>query len=116
MTAEHRVAMHRLAQERRGRGLPAWAFTVHGFRDALADRDAAGLIATRDRIVALLRGSRWFKAGTDDHADLVEVLEELADVGNPDIDWDGDYDAEAHLNAMLEQIYDLADAERVWLE
>ena len=110
---EHRVEMFKLAQERRRQGKPQWDYTVRGFKDVLSRYDEANLIECRDQIVALLRASSWFK-GTED-ASLADVLEELADVGHPDIDWDEGYSAERHFNDCLTQIYDLADWDRAWL-
>lgn len=110
-SVEHKVEMFNLAQERRRQGKSQWDYTVRGFKNIL-DGDG-GLIEKRDQIVALLRASAWFK-GTED-ANLSEVLDELADVGDPDIDWDDDYSAERHFNDCLNNIYDLADSDRAWL-
>lgn len=112
-SVEHKVAMFQLAQERRRQGKPQWAYTVNGFRDILNRYDEDNLFAVRDELVALLRGSWWFK-NTED-ALLSETLDELADVGHPDIDWDAGYDAERHFKDCLSVIYDLADWDRVWL-
>lgn len=107
---EHKVEMYKLAQERRRQGKPSWQYTVRGFKDILNSDD--DLIEKRDQVVALLRASSWFKRTED--ASLSETLDELADVGHPDIDWDDDYSAERHFNDCLDQIYDLADWDRAW--
>lgn len=96
--------------ERRLQGKPQWEFTVRGFKDILSSD--ADLLEKRDSIVALVRASVWFNR-TD--GDLAEVLDELADVGHPDIDWDEGYSAERHFNDCLNSIYDIADWDRAWL-
>lgn len=111
-SVEHKVAMYKLAQERRRQGKPQWEFTVRGFKDIL--NSDADLLEKRDRIVVLVRASSWFKQAGGD-SDLEEVLDELADVGHPDIDWDEGYSAERHFNDCLNGIYDIADWYRAWL-
>jgi hypothetical protein len=110
-SVEHKVAMFQVAQQRRRQGRPQWDYTVDGFKDIL--HDEADIMEKRDRLVALLRRSRWFKKTED--ANLADVLDELADVGHPDIDWGEGYDPERHFNDCLTTIYDLADWDRAWL-
>lgn len=116
-TAEHRVKMHTIAAERRNAGKPVWQYTVRGFKDALrlyqvGDDDT--LIESRDATVSALKHSPWYEQSPP-FGGLHEVVDELSDVGNPDIDWDDDYDPEQHFNSCLERIYDLADHDRAWL-
>lgn len=105
--------MYTLATERRKAGQPVWERTVRGFRDILHRHDG-DVIQTRGDLVQVLKNSSWYK-NADEYGELWLLLDELADVGNPEIDWDDDYDPERHLNDMLSAIYDLADEERVWL-
>lgn len=115
-SVEHKVDMHRLATERRNAGKPVWAYTVRGFKDALAsfDEDADNFFEVRDKLVRLIKSSRWFK-DADEFGTLYEVVDELTDVGHPDIDWDEGYDRDRHFNDCLGQIYDIADWDRAWL-
>lgn len=112
-TADHKVAMYTLAQKRRAAGLPVWDLTVRGFRDALYD-NPEDTIAARDALVSAIKASSWYK-NADEYNDLWTLIDELIDVGNPAIDWDEGYDAQRHLNGLLDEIYDLADQERVYL-
>jgi len=112
-TVQHKVDMFNLANERRRAGLPSWAYTVRGFRAILADHGWT-LIEKRDRLVACIKASRWYKEA-DEYGELWQVVDELTDVGHPDIDWDSGYDHERHFNDCLGQIYDLADWDRAWL-
>lgn len=116
MSVEHKVQMHNLAQERRRQGRPVWQYTVRGFKAALEsyDEDADNFIAVRDAVVNSIKASKWYR-DSDEFGDLHEVIDELTDVGHPDIDWDDDYNHERHFNDCLAQIYDLADWDRAWL-
>lgn len=101
-TAEHRADMHQLAQERRTAGLPVWDGKLR-----LADvfhNDNLTYEQKRDAIVARIRASAWFKR-CDEYDDLPQFVEELADTRTPD-EFDGPWDC----------IYDIADADRVWIE
>lgn len=113
-TVQHKVDMFNLANERRKAGLPSWAYTVRGFKAALESFDEDNFIEVRDKVVALIKTSRWYKEA-DEYGELWQVIDELTDVGHPDIDWDSDYDYERHFNDCLGQVYDLADWDRAWL-
>jgi hypothetical protein len=112
-TVEHKVAMYTLAQERRAAGKPVWDRTVRGFRDVLYN-NPEDTIAARDGLVGVIKSSGWYRTA-EEYGELHTLIDELIDVGNPEIDWDEGYNAQRHLNAMLDAIYDLADQERVWL-
>lgn len=114
-SVEHKVDMFRLAQERRRQGKPQWAFTVNGVKDALAAFDDHGdFIRSRDEVVAAIKASSWFRQ-SDDFSDLRDTVDEMADAGDPEIDWEAGYDAQRHFNYCLDRIYDLADWDRAWL-
>jgi hypothetical protein len=112
-SADHKVAMYTLAQERRAAGKPVWDRTVRGFRDVLYN-NPDDTIAARDGLVSAIKGSSWYK-NAEEYGELWTLLDELIDVGNPEIDWDEGYNAQRHLNGLLDAIYDLADQERVWI-
>lgn len=105
--------MYTLVQERRAAGKPVWDRTVRGFRDILQRHDD-DIVQTRGDLIQVLKNSSWYKNAAE-FGELWTLLDELVDVGNPGIDWDEDYDAQRHLNGLLDAIYDLADQERVWL-
>lgn len=113
-SVDHKVAMLTLAQERRAAGKPVWERTVRGFRDILQRHDDDDVVQTRGDLVQVLKASSWYKKA-DEYGELWTLLDELVDVGNPEIDWDEGYNAQKHLNGLLDAIYDLADEERVWL-
>jgi hypothetical protein len=101
-TADHRADMYRLGTERRAAGLPVWDGTLR-----LADVFHNGGLTfeqKRDAIVRRIRGTAWFK-GYDESDDLPQFVEELA--GAED---------NASFNEVWSGIYDIADADRVWIE
>ena len=101
-TAEHRADMYRLGQERRAAGKPSWEHTLR-----LADvfhNDDLTFEQKRDAIVRRIRATTWFKQ-YDEFDDLPAFVEELA--GTED---------NAEFNAVWSEIYDVADADRVWIE
>lgn len=101
-TGEHWADMHRLARERLEAGKPVWDSKLR-----LADvwrNPEMTFTERRDAIVARIRASQWFK-GYDEYDDLPQFTEELSEVETAedfDITWT--------------QIYDIADADRVWIE
>lgn len=58
----------------------------------------------RDAIARSLRASSWFK-GHDEVEDLPQFVDELADA-----------ESAKHVDQVMREIYDLADADRVWIE
>lgn len=114
-SVEHKVDMFRLAQERRRQGKPQWDFTVSGVKAALeAFDDHDDFIRSRDEVIAAIKASTWY-GQADEFGDLHDAVDEMADVGNPEIDWESDYDEQRHFNSCLDRIYDLADWDRAWL-
>ncbi len=100
-TAEHRADMYALAQERRKAGQPSWAHTLN-----LADvfhNDGLTFEQKRDAIVRRVRATTWFK-DYDEQDNLPQMVEELADTDSQD--W---------FNSVWDCIYDIADADRVWI-
>lgn len=101
-SVEHIVATHKLATERRKAGKPVWEYTVDISRPW--NDDSLSYEEKRDQIVGILKRSRWYR-DTDEYSDLHEVVDNLADA--PDVDeFDGWWD----------QLYDLADYDRAWIE
>jgi hypothetical protein len=100
-TAEHRADMYRLGQERRAAGKPSWEHKIN-----LADvfhNDDLTFEQKRDTIVARLRATTWFKQ-YDEYDDLPQFVEELADAED-----------KYAFNSPWDCIYDIADADRVWI-
>lgn len=93
--------MHRVAQERRAAGKPVWGRKVN--LAGIFHNDEMTFEQKRDAVVSTLRASTWFKQyeGGDD---LPQFVEELADT--EDI---------AGFDAVFDAIYDVADADRVWI-
>lgn len=100
-SVEHKVEMFQIGQERRRDGRPMWDHKI-----TVADffhNDAMSFEEKRDAIVHRLRTSAWLK-GRDEFDNIVEAVDGLAnaeDTGEFDGWWD--------------EIYDIADAERVWI-
>lgn len=98
---EHKVDMHRLASERRSQGRPVWDRKIN--MKGVLDRDAP-FEEIRDEVVRRLRHSTWMgQAGEDSELDY--AIQELADTTDAD---EFDY--------VWNEIYDLADWDRVWIE
>jgi hypothetical protein len=115
-SVEHKVAMHRLARERHRQGKSVWELTVRGVRSVL-ESFYDDFITTRDAVVRAFEMSSWYQdTNREEHRQLEDILDELRDVGSPDIDWDDDYDEVEHFNACMNAIYDLADYHRVWID
>ncbi|WP_329521081.1 hypothetical protein [Spirillospora sp. NBC_01491] len=103
-SVEHRVEMHRVAQQRKAAGQPIWDRKIN-----LADvfhNEAMTFEQRRDAIVRTLRASRWVKEHSEQDAfgGLVEVVDNLA--AAEDI---GEFDG------WLDELYDHADNDRVWI-
>ena len=101
-TVDHRVEMARLSRERTAAGKPVWNSKLRlgpVFRD-----ETLTFEELRDTVASRLRASTWFKS-YDEYDDLPMLAEELADTED-----------RASLNAVLDEIYDIADADRVWIE
>lgn len=105
-TIESIVENHRVAAERRAAGRPIWdgqlkiKHLLNGDDDSDSEAQAVGR-----QIAAILRASSWFKRDAQDGgSSLVEVVEELEDV----CDFED-------LDEILDHLYDLADADRIWI-
>jgi hypothetical protein len=101
-TAEHIVETHQLARARVAAGLPVWDRKIR-----LADvwrNEAMTFEQRRDAIVRRLRVSSWVK-GCDEFDELPQAIGELSEVA----------DANA-FDEVWDLIYDLADADRVWID
>lgn len=101
-TVDHRVEMYRLAQERQKAGQPVWDRKI-SVRDVFRN-EAMIFEQRRDAIVNRLRTSGWF-AGRDMFDELATAVEGLA----------GSDDAE-EFDGWWDEIYDIADCDRVWIE
>jgi hypothetical protein len=100
-SADHRVDMHRLGQQRLAAGLPMWDRKIN-----VADvfhNDEMTFPQRRDAIVSRLRDSGWLH-GRDEFDELVNAIDELAEAENSE-EFDGWWD----------EIYDIAYEERVWI-
>jgi hypothetical protein len=100
-TAEHKADMYQLARDRRRSGKAAWEHKIN-----LADvfhNDDLTFGESRDAIVSRVRASAWFKA-KDEYDDLVYLVEELADS-----------ERKYHFDYVWDEIYDIADCDRVWI-
>lgn len=104
--ADHRVAMHRLVQQRTKDGLPTWDQTVDvsSVWGTYGGETEEGLEEFRDRVVAVLRDTRWYREHGPT-SELHAVVEELSDVDSVD-----------YFNRVWEVVYDLADYDRVWIK
>jgi hypothetical protein len=114
--ADHRVAMHHLASERRAAGKPSWLATwkiknlfSHEDGDAKA-AEVAGKIAERIKGYCVL--NKWLDDTSDNFDDtLEEVVWRLNDIAKAG----GVEGAQDETNSALDELYDWADYKRVWI-
>lgn len=103
-TVEHIVATHRLAAERRASGKPVWDETIdvsEVYRD-----ESLTFEERRDRIVAILKRSRWYR-NADPHR--FDGVHEIIDDHLPYAE------TYAEFNGWWDELYDHADYDRVWI-
>lgn len=109
-TIESRLAAHHAARERHIADLHPWAYRLqikHLLSDDSSDETAR---ATGKQVAALLQASTWAKADqaeADAHgmdSEVAMCAEEFEDIEDLD-----------HFNAVLDQLYILADADRTWI-
>jgi len=100
-TPEHKATMYALGQQRRKAGLPSWKHTLD-LRDVFHS-DVLSFEDRRDIIVGRIRASSWFKEYRE-YDDLQMAVEELADTD--EVEW---------FDAVWDAIYDIADADRMWI-
>jgi hypothetical protein len=94
--------MYQLAAGRRRAGQPVWDRTIR-----LGDvfhNEAMSFEERRDAIVRRLRDSRWLR-DHDEGDELHQFIEELADTAD-----------KTEFNGPWDEIYDIADVERVWID
>lgn len=109
-TIESIADNHRAATERRNAGKPLWdhRLTIKHLLTS-DDSDESAKESGRD-IAKALRASSWFKADIEENGDRLggseveQAAEEFEDIENV-----------SHLNLVLDGLYDLADADRVWI-
>lgn len=101
-TLDHIVDTHRIARERVAAGKPVWAHTVRIARDPEGTFEE-----NRDRTVNALRASSWFRAvdGADPMSRLTALMYDMADTERAE-----------EYNMVLDEVYDLADVDRCFIE
>lgn len=109
-TIESIAENHRVATERRKAGKPIWDRRLT-IKNLLTDDDSDENAQEIGRkIAAILRDSDWLKADKEENderlggSEVEQVAEEFEDIENV-----------SHLNLVLNGLYDLADADRVWI-
>lgn len=93
--------MYQLARERQAAGKPVWDRKVN--ITGILHNEELTFEQRRDALVGVLQASTWVKQ-CDEDDDLPQLVEELA----------GTEDTE-EFNAVWDAIYDVADADRVWI-
>ncbi len=121
-TIESIVENHRVAAERRSAGKPVWDCKIdikailHEDQSNTSNEHAAKVA---NRIGALIRSrvpADWLDWGsTDLDEDLTHIVEGMEALKPDSYDGEEDFTPLNDLNSMLDQLYDWADAKRVWL-
>ncbi|EPJ7982322.1 hypothetical protein L4Z68_001329 [Pseudomonas aeruginosa] len=121
-TIESIVENHRVAAERRSAGKPVWDCKIdikailHEDQSNTSNEHAAKVA---NRIGALIRSrvpADWLDwDSTDQDEDLTHIVEGMEALKPDSYDGEEDFTPLNDLNSMLDQLYDWADAKRVWL-
>lgn len=82
-----------------------WKLEVKGWGKIIGNDDL-GLVEKRDKLIDLLRGSRWYELSGGEDGELEDKIQ----------DWLFCNEDEANLEYGLSCIYDLADDDGVWLD
>lgn len=118
---ENIVENHRVASKRRAAGKPIWdrRIDIKGLLGQdpsnISDEHAAKVA---NQIAALIRSSvpaSWLEACEEQDSALAEIVEGMEALAPDSYDDDEDFSPLEDLNNMLDQLYDWADAKRVWL-
>lgn len=102
-TLEGIMASHDAATALRKAGKPIWTFKVMGVKDVIRD-DSLDTTTKGKKIAKLIRASRWGRS-LEEGDTLFSALEELEDPVNDD-----------EFDFWMDQIYDLADIDRAWID
>lgn len=97
---EHIVDTHAVAAERRRAGRPVWDETIHV---AFFHDETLSFKRKRNMFVAAVKRSAWFK-GEDELSELHQVVDEISDAEDAD-----------HFDFCINEIYDMADFDRIWI-
>lgn len=96
-----RVAAGRAARARIDAGKKPWG--EHIRTSAIWKQDDVPYAARRDQFVAAVQRSKWF-TGQDEYSELHDLIDELKDL-----------DDENDMKSVLEEVYNLADVDRIQL-
>lgn len=109
-TIESIVENHRVATARREAGKPIWDRRLTIKHLLTSDDSDENAQEVGRKIAAILRASDWLKADKEENderlggSEVEQVAEEFEDIEDLD-----------HFNLVLDSLYDLADADRVWI-
>ena len=106
-TVDHIVAAHQEAGQRRKTGRKVWDETIN-FTSFFQDEEM-DLLEKRDKIVAAIKHSTWYKR-CEEYDELWELVDEMEGFGHAD--------TEDCFNYLLDTMYDIADLGewRVWIK
>lgn len=115
-TIESIVDNHRQANERRKAGKPVWDRTINIkqiLREDPANTSPTHACNVANQIGLLVKGrvpADWLNPDAESaHVDLIDLINSLTSLS---VD---DNEPLAELNSLLDQLYDWADSNRVWL-
>jgi hypothetical protein len=100
-TPGHKADMFGLARSRMAAGKKSWEHTIN--LGGVFHNESLTFTDRRDAIVRILRASKWVR-DTDEFGRLAEVVDNVADAEDV-TEFDGWWD----------ELYDLADYDRVWI-
>lgn len=97
---EHILDVHKVASRRRADARPVWDETI---RVTFFHDETKSFEQKRNLFVAAMKRSRWFKR-EDELSELHQLVDEISD--SEDVE---------HFDFCMNEIYDMADFERVWI-
>lgn len=106
-TIESIVDSHHAAEQRRAAGKPIWDRTLRIKHLFSKDSDDATARETAMQIATVLKGSTWAREDQTRYGDASDVLHLVNRLRR--------VTTLKRLNTLLDELYDLADADRVWI-
>ena len=105
-TIDHILATHDVAQSRRAAGKPIWDRRINVCLPHEPSDDFKEIEANRAAWASELKGSSWYKNGDDSVRFAIDRIDEVVIECADDVD---------DINDALDEMYDLADIDRVWI-
>ena len=105
-TIESIMDAHHAASKLRAAGKPIWGKRVNVVLPYAPSSDLGEVEANRQAWARALKASGWYKQSDDYVKAAIDAIDEWRVEEESDV---------AEVNALLDEMYDLADSDRVWI-